>query len=70
MLLNNIEPDVETKCIEKSQTQARIAGELGTSPGYISRIVNSRERIVNKTFPAMLKSPGYNVRLTCEKMEE
>ncbi len=70
MLLNNIELDVKTKCIEESKTQARIAEELGTTPGYVSRIVNSKEQIVNKTFLAMMESLGYNVRLTYEKREE
>ena len=56
MLLNNIELDVKTKCIEESKTQARIAEELGTTPGYISRIVNSKEQIVNRTFLAMMET--------------
>ena len=66
MLLNNIELDVKTKCM----TQARISEELGTTPGYISRIVNSKEQIVNKTFLAMMESLGYDVRLTYERREE
>ena len=70
MLLNNIELDVKTKCIEESKTQLAIAQELGTSPAYISRIVNSKEQIVNKTFLRMLESLGYNVRLTYEKQEQ
>ena len=69
MLLNNIELDIKTKCIEESKTQAKIAEEVGATPGYISRIVNSREQIVNKTFLAMMEQLGYNVRLTYEKME-
>ena len=70
MLMNNIELDVKTKCIEESITQAKIAQELGTSPGYISRIVNSKEQIVNKTFLRMMEKLGYNVRLTYEKCDE
>ena len=70
MLLNNIELDIKTKCIEESKTQAEIAEELGTSQAYISRIVNSREKIVNNTFIRMLESLGYDVRLTYEKREE
>ena len=69
MLLNNIELDVKTKCIEESKTQVWIAEELGTSPGYISRIVNSKEQIVNKTFLGMMEKLGYNVRLTYEPIE-
>ena len=70
MLLNNIALDVKTKCIEESKTQARIVEELGTSPGYISRIVNNKEQIVNKMFLAMLESLGYHVRLTYEKIDK
>ena len=69
MLKNNIELDVKTKCIEEGRTQAWIAGNVGTSPAYISRIVNSRENIVNKTFLSMMESLGYDVRLTYEKRE-
>jgi transcriptional regulator with XRE-family HTH domain len=70
MLLNNIELDVKIRCIEESKTQAKIAEELGTTPGYISRIVNSKEHIVNKTFLGMMESLGYHGRLTYEKMED
>ena len=70
MLLNNIELDVKTKCIEESKTQLSIAEELGITPSYISRIVNSKEQIVNKTFLRMMQSLGYNVRLTYEKIDE
>ena len=70
MLLNNIELDVKTKCIEESKTQLSISEELGITPSYISRIVNSKENIVNKTFLAMPESLGYDVRLTYVKKKE
>ena len=69
MLKNNIELDVKTKCIEEGKTQAWVAEEVGTSPAYVSRIVNSREQIVNKTFLAMMDALGYDVRLTYENRE-
>ena len=69
VLKNNIELDVKTKCIEEGKTQAWVAEEVGTSPVYVSRIVNSREQIVNKTFLAMMDALGYDVRLTYEKRE-
>ena len=69
MLLNNIELDVKTKCIEEGNTQNQISEEVGTTPRYVSRIVNSKENIVNKTFIAMMESLGYDVRLTYEKRE-
>ena len=69
MLKNNIELDVKMKCIEEGKTQAWVAEEVGTSPAYVSRIVNNREQIVNKTFLAMMDALGYDVRLTYEKRE-
>ena len=69
VLKNNIELDVKTKCIEEGKTQAWVAEEVGTSPAYVSRIVNSWEQIVNKTFLAMMDALGYDVRLTYEKRE-
>ena len=69
MLLNNIELDVKMKCIEEKKTQNQIAADVGTSAAYVSRIVNSKENIVNKTFVAMMESLGYNVRLTYEKKD-
>ena len=70
MLLNNIELDVKTRCIEESKTQAKIAEELETTPGYISMIVNSKEQIVNKTFLGMMESLGYDVELTYKRKSE
>ena len=70
MILNNIELDVKTKCIEEKTTQAKLAEEVGTSAPYVSKIVNGKEQLVNKTFLAMMEKLGYNVRLTYEKIEE
>ena len=69
MLKNNIELDVKTRCIEEDRTQVQIAQELGTSPAYISRIINSREQIVNKTFLSMMETLGYDVELTYVRRE-
>ena len=69
MLMNNIELDVKTRCIEEKKTQASIAQNLGTSPAYISRIINSKEQIINKTFLAMMEDLGYDVRLTYVKRD-
>ena len=70
MLLNNIELDVKTRCIEESKTQAKIAEELETTPGYISRIVNSKEQIINKTFLGIMDKLGYDVELTYVKKDD
>ena len=67
MLLNNIELDVKTKCIEEETNPARLADGVGTSSSYVSRIVKSKERIVNKTFLAMMEQLGYDVELTYVK---
>ena len=67
MLLNNIEIDVKIKCIEKDTTQTMLADGVGTSPSYVSRIVKSKEHIVNKTFIAMMEQLGYDVELTYVK---
>lgn len=69
MLKNNIELDVKTKCIEVSKTQVWVAEEVGTSPAYVSRIVNGKENIVNKTFLSMMEALGYDVRLVYEKRD-
>ena len=67
MLLNNIEVDVKIKCIEKDTTQTMLADGVGTSPSYVSRIVKSKEHLVNKTFIAMMEQIGYDVELTYVK---
>ena len=69
MLLNNIELDVKTKCIEEDTTQIMLADGVGTSPSYVSRIVKSKEHIVNKTFIAMMEQLGYDVKITYVKRE-
>jgi transcriptional regulator with XRE-family HTH domain len=70
MLINNIEMDVKTKCIERETTQLKIAEGVGTTPSYVNRIVKNKEQIVNKTFIAMLEQLGYDVKLTYVKKSE
>ena len=69
MLQNNIELDVKTKCIEEKISQYQVAESIGTSGTYISRLINHPEKIVNKTFLAMMEELGYDVRLTYEKRD-
>lgn len=70
MLKNNIELDVKTRCIEEKISQQQIADDIGTSGTYVSRLIKHQEKIVNKTFIAMMERLGYHVRLTYEKIEE
>ncbi len=69
MLLNNIELDVKTKCIEEKISQQKIGEAAGTSGAYVSRLINHPEKIVNKTFVTMMEKLGYDIRLTYEKRE-
>ena len=67
MLLNNIELDIKTKCIEEGTTQTKIAEEIGTSKSYVSRIVNGKDKIVNKMFIQIFDRLGYDIRLVYVK---
>lgn len=69
MLKNNIELDVKTKCIERNTTQAKVAEIVGTTPSYVSRIVNGGGKVVNKTFVSMMETLGYDVRLVYEQRD-
>ena len=70
MVKNNIELDVKVKCIEGNTTQAKIAEIVGTTPSYVSRIVNGGDKVLNKTFVSMMEALGYDVELTYVKREE
>ncbi len=67
MLLNNIELDIKTKCMEKQTTQTKIAEEIGTSKSYFSRIVNGKDKIVNKMFIQAMEALGYDIKIIYEK---
>ena len=64
MLKNDIEIDVKVKCLEKRVTQAQLAEMIGTSPSYVSRLINKKDSIVNKTFIEMLDKLGYDIQIT------
>jgi len=70
MLLNNVELDLKTKCIENGTTQTEVAEQVGVSLSYVNRIVRGREQIVNKTFVKMLDELGYDVEITYKRKEE
>lgn len=67
MLKNNIEVDVKVKCIEENKPQSKIAEEIGTSAPYVSRVINSGDKVLNKTFIQIMESLGYDVKLTYER---
>lgn len=53
MLKSNI---VKVKCIEGDTTQAKAAEIVGTTPSYVSRIINGGDKVVNKTLRKWLKT--------------
>lgn len=67
MLKNNLEIDAKVKCLEEGVTQAQLAEKIGTSAPYVSRLINKKEGILNKTFVEMLEAPGYDIQLTYVK---
>ena len=67
MLKNNIEVDVKIKCIEENKPQSKIAEEIGTSAPYVSRVISSGDKVLNKTFIQIMESLGYDVKLTYER---
>ena len=70
MLKNNIEIDVKVKCVEEQTTQAELAEKVGTSASYVSRLIKSPDKIVNRTFVQMMEKLGYDIKLTYKKREE
>lgn len=64
MLINNIELDVKTKCIEKQTTQLKLAEDVGSPASYVNRLIKKPGGVVNKTFIQMMESLGYDVELT------
>lgn len=70
MVKNDFDIDVKVKCLEERITQAQLAEMVGTSPSYISRLINKKDGIVNKVFVEMLEKLGYDIQITYVKKEE
>ena len=70
MLKNNIEVDVQVKCIESELTQTQLAEKVGTTGQYVNRIIKKKDGVVNKTFVQMLEALGYDIELTYVKRED
>ena len=60
---------MKVKCIEERKLQSKIAQEIGSSAPYVSRIVNSGDKVLNKTFVHITESLGYDVESTYVKRE-
>lgn len=70
-LLKGFEPVViDTDDLMAKLEQSKIAEEIGTSAPYVSRIVNSGDKVLDKTFVQIMESLGYDVELTYVKREE
>ena len=67
MIKNNIEIDVKVKCVEEQTTQAELADKVGTSASYVSRLIKTPDKIVNRTFVQMMEKLGYDIELTYKK---
>lgn len=67
MLKNNIEIDVKVKCLEEQTTQAELAEKVGTSASYVSRLIKTPDKIVNRTFVQMMEKLGYDIELIYKK---
>lgn len=63
MVLNNIELDVKTKCIENGMTQAKMAEEIDTTKAYVNRVIKRQGSVVNNTFVKMMETLGYDIEL-------
>ena len=70
MLKNNIEVDVNVKCIENGITQAQLSEKSDTSSPYVNRIIKKNDGVVNKTFIRMMEELGYDVELTYVRKKE
>ena len=70
MVRNNIEVDVEVKCIEQGKTQAKLAEEIDTTKTYVNRVIKKNESVVNNTFVKMMEALGYDIELHYVKRKE
>ena len=70
MIKNNLEIDVKIKCLEEGVTQAQLAEMAGTSAPYVSRLINKKEGIVNKTFVELFDKLGYDIQLVYLKKKK
>lgn len=63
MIRNNLEIDIKVKCVEAGLTQIRLAQKLGITSQYVNHIIKKKERLINKTFIAILEGLGYDLEI-------
>lgn len=70
MVRNNFDKEIKIKCLEEDTTQAQLAEKAGTTAPYVSRLINKKDGIVNKTFVRMVEELGYDIELVYVKRED
>lgn len=71
MILNNIEIDTKTKCIEQQLTQTELAKRIEVTTQYLNRLVKGKDAsIVNEIYLSMMEELGYDVKLTYVPRDE
>lgn len=70
MVRNNFDKEIKIKCLEEDTTQAQLAEKAGTTAPYVSRLINKKDGIVNKTFVRMVEELGYDIELVYVKKDK
>lgn len=63
-LLNDIEIDVKTLCVQNRITQEEIAKTVGTTGQYVNRVIHKKNGLLNRTFISIMDALGYDIQLT------
>ena len=63
-VLNDIEIDVKTLCVQNRTTQEQIAKAGGTTGQYGNRVIHKEDGLINRTFINIMEALGYDIKLT------
>lgn len=63
-VLNDIEIDVKTLCVQNRTTQEQIAKAVGTTGQYVNRVIRKEDGLINRTFINIMEALGYDIKLT------
>lgn len=63
-VLNDIEIDVKTLCVQNRTTQEQIAKAVGTTGQYVNRVIHKKDGLINRTFINIMEALGYDIKLT------